>query len=174
MPLMNEKLQEPLLKNGCLHVIIFFLGIFFCFLTTDYIDCHLNPARDVIYIFLFWVVVSTSASFNPMCMVLYGIIYDVLNGLMLGWTSLLWVLGLAILVNQKKEIQHHSLEKKWFYFSVYFFCMHVLNDLIRFIQTGSYINYSTQIQSFLFGVIFFPYVYNLLNKIYLNFDTKNG
>ncbi len=172
MPLMNEKLQDPVLKNVCLHVIVFVWGMFLCFLTTDYLECHLNPARDMIYMFIFWVVVSTSISVHPICIMMYGIIYDVLKGLPLGWTSLLWILSVAILMNQQKKIHHRSLEKKWLYFAVYFFFMYILNDWFRFVHVAETINYGIKIQSFLFSLIFFPYVYNVCNKMYLKFDAK--
>lgn len=174
MSLTNEKYRSSVLRKVCLQSIVFMVGLSLSFFLTDYYKTYLNPMRDLFYIFIFWVVISTSMPLNPLCIVVYGWVYDVLMGLNQGWTSFLWVLWLMSLAYQKQKIYYLSLEKKWIYFAAYFFVIKMTNGMVFFLQTQENINLNLSIQSFLFSLIFFPYVYFVLNKIYFRWGGKNG
>lgn len=172
MLLTNEKYSFSALKQICLQVVIFTVGMVFSFFLTDYYVTHLNPMRDLLYMYIFWGVVVMPSHLNPLFVVTFGLIYDVLMGLKLGWTSCLWVLWLMTLTYKKKKMYYASLEKKWLYFSVYFFGVKVMNNIILYLQTQAQMNFTEALQSFIFSLLFFPYVYFILNKLYFKWGLE--
>lgn len=167
MLLTNERYAFSGLKKICSNIVIFAVGLVFSFFITDYYATHLNPMRDFLYMYIFWGAVAIPIYFNPLFVVAFGLIYDVLMGLKLGWTSCLWVIWLMALTYKKKKIYYLSLEKKWLYFSIYFFGVKVMNIIVLYFQNYNQIDFIQSLQAFMLSLLFFPYVYFVLNKVYV-------